>query len=460
MKEQTIKRRISISGNGLHTGQDVIVTFNPAPVGHGIQFKRIDLEGQPNIKAEVKNTIPTQRNTTLCKDGAKVATVEHVLAALAGLQIDNILVEVDGGEMPILDGSSIEFVQRLKEAGVEKQDKDREYLVIEESMVVRDADSEFVLVPSDNFEITTLIDYNTTVLGKQHASLYEMENFESTIANARTFVFLHELESLIDAELIKGGNLDNTVVFVSQLLEEEDLERLVKKLNRPSIKIEREGVLDATPLRYWNEPARHKLLDVIGDLTLAGKFIKGKIIATKPGHASNQKLAKKLQELLKKQRKTREIPHYDPNKIPIFDSIAISQQLQHRFPFLLIDKVIEISDKHIVGVKNVTVNEAFFLGHFPGNPVMPGVLQIEAMAQTGGILVLSTLANPHQWDTYFLKIDNARFRHKVIPGDSIIFKMEYMRPPRRGLCEMRGRAFVGDKLVAEAELLAQIIKRK
>ncbi|MCH2043205.1 MAG: bifunctional UDP-3-O-[3-hydroxymyristoyl] N-acetylglucosamine deacetylase/3-hydroxyacyl-ACP dehydratase [Saprospiraceae bacterium] len=462
MKEQTIKRKIAIHGKGLHTGQEVKVTFNPATTGHGIQFKRIDLEGQPSLKAEVKHVVPSQRNTTLKKGETSIATVEHALAAIAGLQIDNLLIEVDGPELPILDGSSIQFVQALKEAEIEVQDKDREYLVIEKHMVIRDeeTDAEFVLIPSDTFEITTLIDYNSNVLGKQHASLKGIENFEAEIADARTFVFLHELESLIDAGLIKGGDLDNAVVFVSELLDDAELERLAKKLNRPSIKVERQGILNTTELRHWNEPARHKLLDVIGDLSLAGKYIKGKIIATKPGHSVNQKVAQKLQDLLKKQRKTREIPHYYPNKTPIFDSIAISQRLQHRFPFLLIDKIIEMSDKHIVGVKNVTVNEPFFPGHFPGNPVMPGVLQIEAMAQTGGILVLNSVDDPHEWDTYFLRIDNARFRHKVIPGDTIMFKMEYMRPSRRGLCEMRGRAFVGDKLVAEAELLAQIIKRK
>jgi len=397
--------------------------------------------------------------------GAKevtISTVEHLLAALKGTGVSNVLIDIDGGEVPILDGSALPFVEKIVAAGIEEQEKEQNYLDVSEPMVWKHEASgaEYTILPAEKFEITTLIDFDSSVIGKQYASLDNLEDFATEIAPNRTFVFLHELSALADAGLVKGGELDNALVFVDHIPTEEDLAALATKLNvATKIEVKQEGILNTTELRFQNEAARHKLLDAVGDLALTRLDLRVKIIAQKPGHAANTELAKLLLSTYKTSRKLRGIPKYDPNKKPVNDINEITKKLQHRYPFLLIDKIIELTDKHVVGVKNVTMNEPFFQGHFPNNPVMPGVLQIEAMAQTGGILVMENVENPHEWDTFFLRIKNALFRHPVLPGDTILFKMELISPIRRGLCEMTGKAYVGNKLVCEAELLAQIIRR-
>lgn len=463
MKQQTLQNKISLEGKGIHTGKRVSITLCPAAENTGIQFQRIDIAERPIIKADVTHVESSQRSTILSVNKVRICTVEHLLAALSGMEIDNVLVEMDAEELPIMDGSAAAFVQVIQQAGIITQEAEREYYVVEEPIVFKDdtTGAEFIALPADKLEITALIDFNTSVLGRQYAEMPDINQFSEQIAPARTFAFLHELKPMMDAGLIQGGDVQNAVVFVSQTPPKEDLELLAQRLNVSNIDIlPKEGILNTTTLRFDNEPARHKIIDVLGDLTLLGKPLRARIIATKPGHSVNVKFARKLKDVFREQQKLQEIPRYDPNKEPVFDNIEIAKRLQHRFPFLLIDKIIEISDKHVVGVKNVTVNEPFFPGHFPGNPIMPGVLQIEALAQTGGILVMGTVENPHEWDTYFLKIDKAVFRHKVVPGDTLIFKMELIQPIRRGLCLMAAKAFVGNKLVTEAELLAQIIKRK
>lgn len=462
MKQHTIQSPATVSGVGLHTGKPVTMTFLPAPVGHGIKFKRVDLEDENVIPADVANVVNTNRSTTIKVREAQLSTVEHTLSALAGLRIDNVLIEVDGPEAPIMDGSAIHFIRALLDAGILEQDGDREYLEILEPISFRDeiTGAEIVALPSDRFQVTTMIDFKSPVLGMQYASLENIEEFADEIAPCRTFVFLHELEQLLVHGLIKGGDLDNAIVIVDRVMDQLELDRLAAKLNKPSIKVEKEGILNTVSLHFNNEPARHKLLDLVGDLTLLGCPIKGKIVATKPGHTANTQFVAKLKEALKQQRKLANVPKYDPNQAPLFDVMAIARNLPHRFPFLLVDKVIELTEQYVVGIKNVTFNEEFFQGHFPGNPVMPGVLQIEAMAQTGGILVLSQVKDPENWDTYFLKIDNARFKSKVVPGDTLILKLELLSPIRRGLCHMQGTAYVGNKIASEAELLAQIIRRE
>ena len=461
MKQHTIKKEVSVQGIGLHTGREVTLTFKPAEVNHGIKFQRLDLEDKPLIPADVSRVISTLRGTSLKTGSAQVSTVEHALSALSGLQIDNVLVEIDGPEVPILDGSAAGFVKALFDAGIEAQEADREYFEVEEPICFRDevTGTELIALPSDHFEVTTLIDFNSPVLGQQYATLEHLENYPSEIAPCRTFVFLHELERLFDQNLIKGGTLENAIVVVDRLMSQNELDQLADKLKRPSVKVDNEGILNTVKLHFKNEPARHKLLDVLGDIALLGRPIKGKIVATKPGHTANIEFTKLLKHQLQEQRKLRGKPKYDPDKEPIFDLVKIAQWLPHRAPFLLIDKIIELSDKHVVGVKNVTFNEYFFQGHFPNNPVMPGVLQIEAMAQTGGILALSTVEDPGNWDTYFLKIENAKFKQKIVPGDTILLKMELLAPIRRGICQMQATAYVGNRIVSEAELTAQIVKR-
>ncbi len=461
VKQCTIKQAVSISGVGLHTGQTVTLTFKPASVNHGYKFQRIDLENQTIIAAEVSRVVSTQRGTTIQSENAQVSTIEHVLAALTGLQIDNVLMELDGPEIPILDGSAQPFIRVLRTAGIELQEEERDYFEIEEPVIYRDGTTgaEIIAMPSDSYSVTTLIDFNSSVLGQQFASLERISDFEKEIAPCRTFVFLHELEYLYKQNLIKGGNLDNAIVIVDRKVTQEELDELAKKLNKTSVKVEKEGILNTLELHFKNEPARHKLLDVIGDVALLGKPIKGKIVATKPGHKANVEFTKLLKKHYQEQRKLKSKPKYDPDQEPLFNLTKIAEWLPHRYPFLLIDKIIELSPNHVVGVKNVTFNEYFFQGHFPNNPVMPGVLQIEAMAQTGGILALSTVQDPGNWDTYFLKIDNAKFKHKIIPGDTVLFKMELLAPIRRGICQMQGTAYVGNKIVSEAELTAQIVKR-
>ena len=461
MNQHTIKKIVSVSGVGLHTGKKVTLTFYPAPVNHGYKFKRVDLEGGPIVNADVNRVVSTQRGTTIQSGQAIVSTVEHALSALSGLQIDNVLMEIDGPEVPIMDGSAQPFVEALLEAEKEEQDSPREYFEIEEPITYRDEETglEMTALPADNFEVITMIDFNSKILGQQYASLNNLEDYAEEIAPARTFVFVREIEYLMNQNLIKGGDLDNAIVIADQPISQEKLDELAHKLNKPSVKVEQEGILNTIKLQYKNEPARHKLLDVIGDVALLGKPIKGRLLATKPGHTSNVEFTKLLKKHYLEQRKLKGKPKYDPDKAPIFDLVRISEWLPHRYPFLLIDKIIELSEKHVVGVKNVTFNEQFFQGHFPNNPVMPGVLQIEALAQTGGILALSTVEDPGNWDTYFIKIDNTKFKHKVVPGDTLILKMELLAPIRRGICQMQATAYVGNKIVSEGELTAQIVKR-
>lgn len=462
MKQATLQQSITIEGKGLHTGVRASLTVHPAEENHGLKFRRTDLEGQPLIKADANNVWSTERCTVLGKATAKVSTVEHLLAALKGCGIYNALIEIDAEEVPILDGSAAPFVTAIQEAGIQEQEAEQNYLDITEPIYWEDEETgaSYTILPAENFELTTLIDFDSSVVGKQYAQLDTLSDFAQEIAPSRTFVFLHELEALAEAGLVKGGELDNALVFVEKVPQNGELTALAEKLQiEQEIKVERTGILNTTALRFDNEAARHKLLDVVGDLALTGLDLRLKIIASKPGHAANTRLAKELLSKYKTSRKLRGIPKYDPNQEPVNDINVITKKLQHRFPFLLIDKIIELSDQHVVGVKNVTMNEPYFPGHFPSNPVMPGVLQIEAMAQTGGILVMENVENPHEWDTFFLRIKNALFRHPVIPGDTILFKMELISPIRRGLCEMTGKAYVGNKLVCEAELLAQIIRR-
>ncbi len=461
MKQFTIKKAVSVSGVGLHTGKAVTLTFQPAPINHGYKFKRTDLENHPVINADVNRVVSTQRGTTIKNGDAQVSTIEHALSALRGLQIDNALIAVDGPEVPIMDGSAAAFVKALKEAGREEQDAEVDFFEIESPIRYFDEQSgtELLALPSDHFELTTMIDFNSPTLGQQYASLYDWSKYSEEIAPCRTFVFLHELEYLFDQNLIKGGDLDNAIVIVDRTMNQEELDDLAQKLGKPSVKVNKQGILNTIELHFSNEPARHKLLDVIGDIALLGKPIKGKIVATKPGHKANVEFTKILKKHYLEQRKLKGKPKYDPDQEPLFDSVKIAEWLPHRFPFLLIDKIIELSDKHVVGVKNITFNENFFQGHFPNNPVMPGVLLIEAMAQTGGILALSTVPDPGNWDTYFMKIESAKFKYKVVPGDTVILKMELLAPIRRGIVQMQATAYVGNKIVSEAELTAQIVKR-
>ena len=461
MNQTSLQNPISINGVGLHSGKQVTLTMKPAPAGHGYRFQRIDLDDQPVIPADVKLVISTNRSTTLKSGDVQVSTVEHVLSALYGCSIDNVLLEIDGPEMPIMDGTALPFVRAIEEAGTVQLDAAREYFEITTPISYRDevTGTELIALPADHFEATVMIDFNSPVLGPQFASLTNIERYKSEIAPCRTFVFLHELEKLMEMGLIKGGDFENAIVIADRVMEQEELDILAKKMGRPSIKIEREGVLNTVQLHFSNEPARHKLLDVLGDLALIGKPIRGKIVATKPGHTANVEFAKVLKKHYTEQRKMVGIPRYDSEKEPILDYAGIMQLLPHRYPFLLVDKIIELSETHVVGIKNITMNEGLFQGHFPNNPIFPGVLQIEAMAQTGGILALSNVADKGNWDTYFLKIDNTRFKAMVRPGDTLILKLELLEPIRRGIVHMQGTAYVGSKIVSEGELTAQIVRR-
>jgi len=459
-KQHTLKSAVAISGTGLHTGIKVDMTLNPANPGFGIQFQRVDLPGQPIIKADCELVTDTSRGTTLEDNGAKVSTVEHILAALVGMGVDNCLIEINGPEIPIIDGSSAPFVEIIEEAGVQEQSANKIWYSIDTNISFYDEEKrvEMVAVPSIDYKITTLIDFNSPVLGTQHAGLKHMRDFKSEISPCRTFCFLHELEMLLDNNLIKGGDINNAIVVVDKPVTEAEMNRLAKAFGRNKMEIKSGGYLNNLELRFPNEPARHKLLDVIGDLALIGVPVKAHIIANRPGHASNVNFAKKIKQYIKKNKQTLDIPVYDPNQAPIYNTQEIEKTLPHRYPFLLVDKIIELTDTKIVGIKNVTFNEPFFVGHFPGNPVMPAVLQIEALAQTGGILAINSLP-PGDYDTYFVKMDDARFRQKVLPGDTMILKMEMMAPIRRGMCEMRGTVYVGNKIVTEATLMAQLVKR-
>ena len=459
-KQHTLKSAVSISGTGLHTGIKVDMILNPANAGFGIQFQRIDLAGQPIVKADCDLVTDTSRGTTLEDKGVKVSTVEHILAALVGMGVDNCLVELNGPEIPIIDGSSAPFVEIIEEAEVVEQESAKLWYTIDSNIAYYDDEKrvEMVAMPAIEYQITTLIDFNSPVLGTQHAGLKHLKNFKSEIAPCRTFCFLHELEMLLENNLIKGGDINNAIVIVDKPVSEAEMERLGKAFGRNKMEVKSGGYLNNLELRFPNEPARHKLLDIIGDLALIGTPVKAHIIANRPGHSSNVSFAKKIKQHIKVNKQMLDVPIYDPNQTPVYTTQQIEKTLPHRYPFLLVDKIIELTDTRIVGIKNVTFNEPFFVGHFPGNPIMPGVLQIEALAQTGGILAINALP-PGEYDTYFVKMDNARFRQKVVPGDTMILKMELNAPIRRGMCEMQGTVYVGNKIATEATLMAQLVKR-
>jgi len=460
-KQRTIAKEVTLTGVGLHTGENVTIKFVPAPENHGYAFKRVDIEGEPVIEANANNVVNTQRGTNLEKNGIKVQTSEHVLAALVGLEIDNVLIELSAPELPIMDGSSKFFIDALEEAGVKEQNAEREEYIIKEVISYKDdaTGSEITIIPSDEYQVTTMVDFGTKVLGTQNATLEHLSDFKKEISNARTFSFLHELEMLLDNGLIKGGDLNNAIIYVDKEISDITMRNLEKAFNKKKLSVKPNGILDNLTLHQPNEAARHKLLDVVGDLALIGTRIRGKVIANKPGHFVNTEFAKKLAEIIKKEKRNK-VPKFDLSKPPLMDIHQIMDMLPHRPPFLFLDRIIELSDKHVVGMKNVTMNEPFFVGHFPGAPVMPGVLQIEAMAQTGGILVLSTVPDPENYLTIFMKIDKVKFRQNVLPGDTLIFSCSLITPIRRGICHMQAYAYANDKLVCEAELMAQIIKRK
>ena len=462
VKQKTIKSEVSVKGVGLHTGANVTLTFCPAPDNHGFKFQRTDLPGQPIIDADCDNVTDTARGTTISQNGASVSTVEHVMASLVGMDLDNVLLKLDGPETPIMDGSSILFVEALESVGVIAQETDREYFTIPHNITYTEADRkvEIVAMPLDDYRFTCMIDYNSPVLGSQHAGISSIAEFKKEIASCRTFCFLHELEYQLQNNLIKGGDLNNAIVIVDKEVTKPELEHLAKIFNRSAIEVAPQGILNNMELRYQNEPARHKLLDMIGDLALVGVHLKGHIMAARPGHAANVAFAKKIKAAIKKEKGKKIQKVYDANAKPLYDVVKIMDILPHRQPFLFVDKVLELSKTHVVGVKNVTMNEDFFRGHFPGAPVMPGVIQIEAMAQVGGILVLSTVTDPQNYLTYFLKIDNVRFRAQVLPGDTIIFRCDLMEPIRRGIAQMKGIGMVGEKIVVEAEMMAQISRVK
>ena len=461
VKQKTIKTEISLTGVGLHTGKEVTMTFKPAPVNNGFTFVRVDLEGQPIIEADANYVVNTQRGTNLEKLGVKIQTPEHVLAALEGCDLDNIIIELNASELPIMDGSSKYFVEAIEKAGIEEQNAKRNVYVVKEIISFTDeaTGSEILVMPNDHYSVTTMVDFGTKILGTQNATMKSIADFKTEISESRTFSFLHELESLLDNGLIKGGDLNNAIVYVDKEISASTMENLKVAFGKESISVTPNGILDNLTLHYPNEAARHKLLDVVGDLALIGTKIQGKVIANKPGHYVNTQFAKKMAKLIKIEQRNF-VPVYDLNQEPLMDIHKIMSVLPHRPPFLLIDRIIEMTDTYVAGMKNVTMNENFFVGHFPDAPVMPGVLIVEAMAQTGGVLVLSTVPDPENYLTFFMKIDKVKFKHKVLPGDTLIFKCDLITPIRRGICHMQANAYANGKLVAEAELMAQIARKQ
>lgn len=457
--QKTIKKSVKFTGRGLHTGTEVELTLQPASENYGFQFIRNDLNESPVVRAIAENVVETSRGTTLEENGIRVSTIEHILAALSGLDIDNARIELNGPEAPIMDGSSKLFVEGILNAGIKELSEPKAVFDITDKIEYRDDEHgiQIVAFPYNKLQIDIQIDYKSKVLGFQYASIDGFENFATDIAPARTFVFLHEVEFLLKNNLIKGGDIDNAIVIIDRKVTQEELDRLSELFNKPKVKVQPEGILNNISLNFSNEAARHKLLDFIGDMALVGQPVKGRIIATRPGHYSNNQFARLLRTIIKKDRLKTKVPSYDPNK-PILDTVQIMKMLPHRYPFLLVDKILFCDDKSVVGVKNVTITDGVFQGHFPKEPIMPGVLQVEAMAQVGGILVLNTIPDPENYSTYFLKIDNVKFKRKVVPGDTMIIKMDLMEPIRRGIAHMFGQIFVGENLVSEGEMLAQIVK--
>ena len=459
-KQKTLAASFSLKGKGLHTGLDIEITFNPAPENHGYKIKRTDLEGQPVIDALAEHVVATQRGTVLKKNDVQVSTIEHAMAALYALEIDNCLIEVNAPEFPILDGSARYFVEGIQKVGSVEQNAPRDYYIVKHKIEVKDEESgaSLIILPDEKFSVNVLISFDSPVLNNQFASMNDLSEFPSELAASRTFVFVREIEMLLNNNLIKGGDLDNAIVIYDQKLPQESLDKLADMMNVPHLNSKELGYINHEPLVFDNEPARHKLLDVIGDVALIGKPIRGRIIATRPGHKINNQFARMIRKDIKQNEV--QAPVYDPNREPVMDINRIRELLPHRYPFLLVDKIIEIGGNYIVGVKNITANEPFFQGHFPQEPVMPGVLQVEAMAQTGGLLVLNSVDEPERYSTYFMKIDGVKFRRKVVPGDTLIFRLELLAPIRRGISTMKGYVFVGDTLVSEAEFMAQIVKNK
>lgn len=460
MKQLTLSQAFTVSGKGLHTGSQLTAEFCPAPDNHGYKVQRIDLPDQPVIDAVAENVVATTRGTVIGRGEATVSTIEHALAALYAAGIDNCLIKVNGSELPILDGSAKEYCEKIAASGVTEQKSEKEYYIVKQKTEIRDeaTGASIFVLPDSDLSVDVMVDYKSPVLSFQYATLERMEDFPTEIAASRTFVFVREIEPLVKGNLIKGGDLDNAVVIYDTPMDQSELDHIADLMGAPHKQVNEFGFIQEKPLVADNEPARHKLMDVIGDIALIGRNLKGKVLATRPGHTINTAFAKKIRKEIKRQ--DIQAPVYDPNKAPIMDNLRIRELLPHRYPFLLVDKIIEKGANYIVGVKNITANEPFFPGHFPQEPVLPGVLQIEAMAQTGGLLVLSTVDNPEDYSTYFMKIDNVKFRQKVVPGDTLIFHVSFMTDLRRGCAVMKGIAFVGEKIVSECEFMAQIMKNK